>query len=59
MRVEYVTETAPRVLDLSEDEAHALAAACRRLAGSGEYWGRVVADGDNDVVRSYPITDEA
>jgi hypothetical protein len=46
MRVEHMTETAPRVLDLSEDDAHALAAAGKRLAGSGEYWGNVGTDGN-------------
>jgi hypothetical protein len=44
MRVEHLTETAPRVLDLSEEEADALAAAGKRLAGSAEYWGRAVSD---------------
>jgi 5-methylcytosine-specific restriction enzyme subunit McrC len=47
MRVEYVTETTPRVLDLSEEDADALAAAGKRLAGAGAYWGHVVADADN------------
>jgi 5-methylcytosine-specific restriction enzyme subunit McrC len=47
MRVEYMTETAPRALDLSEEEAAALAAAGKRLAGSREYWGRVVTDADS------------
>lgn len=42
MRVEYVTETEPRVLDLSEEEADALTAAGKRLAGSGVYWGHAV-----------------
>jgi 5-methylcytosine-specific restriction enzyme subunit McrC len=44
MRVEHVIESAPRVLDLSEEEADALAAAGKRLAGSGEYWGRAASD---------------
>jgi len=39
MRLEHLTETAPRVLDLSEDEANVVVAAGRRLAGSGEFWG--------------------
>lgn len=54
MRVEWVTETAPRVLDLSEDEAIALTAAGKRLAGSGEYWGQVtdsVGSADRTVIR--------
>src|SRR5450755_2637184 len=52
MRVEHVTESAPRVLDLSEEEVGALAAAGKRLAGSGEYWGRVVSDVDSPAGRS-------
>ena len=51
MRVEGMTETAPRVLDLSEDEANALTAAGKRLAGSGEYW-RHVTDSDSPAERT-------
>ena len=52
MRVEYVTETAPRVLDLSEEEADAFAAAGKRLAGSEEYWGRAVTDANGPFERT-------
>jgi 5-methylcytosine-specific restriction enzyme subunit McrC len=41
MRIEHITETAPRVLELSEEEADALAAAGKRLVGTGKYWGHV------------------
>lgn len=51
MRLEHLTETAPRVLDLSEDEANVVVAAGRRLAGSGEFWGRV-AEGDSPAERT-------
>jgi hypothetical protein len=51
MRVERLTQTVPRVLDLSEGEANAVATAGKRLAGSGEYWGNVT-DGDNTMERS-------
>lgn len=52
MRIEHVTESGPRVLDLSEEEADALAAAGKRLAGSGEYWRNVNSDVDTPVERS-------
>src|SRR6185437_16196508 len=52
MRLEHLTETAPRVLDLSEDEANVVVAAGRRLAGSGEFWGGRVAEGDSPAERT-------
>jgi hypothetical protein len=52
MRVEHVTETAPRVLDLSEDEVGALAAAGKRLAGSGLYWRHLTASPESPAERS-------
>src|SRR5689334_11321815 len=52
MRIEYVRETAPQVLGLSEEEADALAAAGKRLAGSGEYWGHAVTDANGPTERT-------
>jgi hypothetical protein len=52
MRVEHVRETAPRVLDLSEEEADALAAAGKRLAGSAEYWGHAVTGANGPTERT-------
>jgi 5-methylcytosine-specific restriction enzyme subunit McrC len=54
MRFEYLTETVPQGLDLSVDEASALTAAGKRLAGSGDYWGHVTdgdGPGDRTVIR--------
>jgi len=47
MRVEHLTETVPRELDLSEAEAGALAAAGKRLAGSREFWRQTGLDADS------------
>jgi len=52
MRVEHLTETVPRELNLSEQEAAALAAAGKRLAGSGEFWRHTSTDADSLAERS-------
>jgi 5-methylcytosine-specific restriction enzyme subunit McrC len=39
MRTETIVETSPAVIALSDDEAHALTAAGRRLAGDKRFWG--------------------
>jgi hypothetical protein len=52
MRVEHLVESVPRELDLSEQEAGALAAAGKRLAGSREYWRQAGTDADDLAERS-------